>query len=421
MPKNCPWWFSNMNALSAETIDQSVAAQYNCPVVFTQEVFNTANTSLIDVLHNRYQKYPQRAIVAIDEAVACAHPALWEHLDVYFQCYGSVVELAHAPLFIDGGDAAKDNVAVQQHIHEVIYDKGLCQHSYVIAIGGGAVQEVVGGAAASAKRGIRFVRIPTTVLTQCDAAIGVKNGADRVGGKNCHGTFSPPYAVINDFTFLSTLKERDWRAGIAEAVKVALIKDGAFFQYLSAHAEDLRKRNMQVMQAVIHRCASLHLEHSASSNDSVDINSSTSLTFGHWSAHKLEQLTRLRLRHGEAVAIGMALDSTYSHLIGKLSFTAWKQILRTLETVGFSLFVPELVDNKVLQELMESREPNGVEPSLTLLDGIGKSVEARVDFPLYMRAIAILQRESYNTNLARSVCITVERRGPSLGHLTQDL
>lgn len=411
-----------MNKFSAKTIEQAFSTRYYYRVVFTEDIFDTANTILADLLKSRHQKKPQRVIVAIDEGVTCAHPVLGERLEIYFQHYGSVMELAHAPLFIEGGEAAKNSAAVQQRIHEVINDKGLCRHSYVIAIGGGAVQDAVGYAAATAHRGIRFLRIPTTVLAQCDAAIGVKNGINAFGKKNFLGTFSPPYAVVNDFAFLSTLKDRDWRAGVAEAVKVALIKDSAFFQYLSQHAEDLRKRNMQVMQAVIHRCASLHLEHIANSGDPFELGSSRPLDFGHWAAHKLELLTQFHLRHGEAVAIGIALDSTYSHLLGKLSFTGWQQILRTLETMGFSLFVPELLDDKLFQGLIEFREHIGGELTLTLLDDIGRSVEVHdVDIALYRRAICLLQGELPGANRALSARITAERREPSLGHLALDL
>lgn len=412
-----------MNNLVAETISQTFSVSYHYPVVFTEGVFNTSNSSLIDLLQNHHHGKPQRVIVAIDEGVACAHPALWEQLESYFQFHHVSIELVHAPLFIEGGEAAKNSLAVQQHVHDVINDTGLCRQSYVIAIGGGAVQDAVGYAAATAHRGIRLVRIPTTVLAQCDAAIGVKNGINAFGKKNFLGTFSPPYGVINDCAFLTTLKERDWRAGVAEAVKVALIKDGSFFQYLSRHAENLRKRNMQIMQTVVYRCAALHLEHIATSGDPFEKGSSRPLDFGHWAAHKLEQLSNFRLRHGEAVAIGIALDSTYCHVLGKLSFIAWQQILHTLETMGFSLWVPELNDhNKLFQGLAEFQEHIGGELTLTLLDDIGESVEVHeVDLAVYQRAIGVLQREVYKACAAEGTRIAADRHGPSLGHLAVDL
>ena len=93
----------------------------------------------------------------------------------------------------------------------------------MVAIGGGAVLDAVGYAAATAHRGVRLIRVPTTVLSQDDSAVGVKNGINAFGKKNFVGSFAPPHAVLNDFDLLRTLQDRDWRAGISEAVKVALL------------------------------------------------------------------------------------------------------------------------------------------------------------------------------------------------------
>src|SRR5699024_9789625 len=149
------------------------------------------------------------------------------------------------------------------------------------------------------------------------------------GKKNFLGTFAPPFAVLNDFEFLTTLEDRDWRSGISEAVKVALLKDAAFFEFLEEHASLLNKRDMPAMQKLIYRCAELHLEHIATSGDPFEMGSSRPLDFGHWAGHKLEQLTHYRLRHGEAVAIGIALDSAYSFLEGRLAEQHLQRILQT--------------------------------------------------------------------------------------------
>jgi len=266
---------------------------------------------------------------------------------------------------------------------EAISEFGLCRHSYVVVAGGGAVLDMAGYAASTAHRGVRLIRIPTTVLSQNDSGIGVKNGINAFGKKNFLGVFAPPHAVINDFAFLSTLVDRDWRSGIAEAVKVALIKDASFFEFLEEHAHGLATRESTPMRRLIHRCAELHLHHIASGGDPFEAGSARPLDFGHWSAHKLEQMTRFRLRHGEAVAIGMALDATYSCLSGMLPEADWRRILALLEDVGFELYVPELggplsrsEPESLLHGLTEFREHLGGRLSITLLEGIGRGVEA---------------------------------------------
>jgi 3-dehydroquinate synthase len=308
-----------------------------------------------------------------------------------------VLILTAEPLLVPGGEAAKNDPKLLDQIHQLIETAGICRHSYLLGIGGGAVLDLVGYAAATAHRGVRLIRVPTTVLAQNDAGIGVKNGINAFNKKNFLGTFAPPYAVINDFAFLSTLCDRDWRSGIAEAIKVALIKDAHFFNFIHEHTTALAQRNMDIMQQVIYRCAQLHLEHIAKSGDPFEKGSSRPLDFGHWVAHKLEQLTNYNLRHGEAVAIGIALDSTYSYLLGWLSHAEWQQILNTLIALGFQLYTPELAETSlennqcIFRGLTEFREHLGGELTLTLLQQIGQGREIHeVDFCLYKQAISLL-------------------------------
>ncbi len=240
---------------------------------------------------------------------------------------------------IPGGEGAKNDPALVDQLIEAVDRYGIDRHSYVIAIGGGSVLDLVGYVAAISHRGIRHIRIPTTVLSQNDSGIGVKNGVNYRGKKNFLGSFAPPVAVFNDAEFLKTLDDRDWRAGISEAIKVALIKDQPFFEWLETNAEKLAARDLDTMQYLIHRCAELHLDHIAS-GDPFEMGSSRPLDFGHWSAHKLEQLTDFEVRHGEAVAIGIALDSLYSQRLGWLSEADTHRILNLERTLGFSLFHP---------------------------------------------------------------------------------
>ena len=383
-----------------QPIHQRVSVTFNYEVYFTQNLFELKNPTLAQVITADGETKPKKVLAIVDAGILQHQPELVKQLVAYTKFYAEIVAIAAQPMIISGGEAAKNDRTLVDQIQQQIEAAGLCRHSYILAIGGGAVLDLVGYAAATAHRGIRLIRIPTTVLAQNDSGVGVKNGINAFGKKNFLGTFAPPYAVVNDSAFLTTLDERDWRSGIAEAVKVALIKDANFFDFIYSHTAALERRDMDTMQQVIYRCAQLHLEHIANSGDPFEMGSSRPLDFGHWAAHKLEHLTNYRLRHGEAVAIGIALDSTYSYLLGLLDFSEWQQILSTLSELGFTLYVPELAEKLsqlehpdcLFRGLTEFREHLGGELTLTLLQRIGKGIEVhQVDLFLYRQAISLLR------------------------------
>src|SRR5204863_3284980 len=194
---------------------------FDYPVLFTDGLFQPDNPTLRQILARTTDvDGPAQVLFIIDSGVHDAQPGLAAAIEGYTAAHADAVRLAAHPLVITGGEASKSDPAVLHQIHQAIHDARLCRHSYVAAIGAGAVLDVVGYAAATAHRGIRLIRIPTTVLAQDDSAVGVKNGVNAFGKKNFLGTFAPPFAVINDLGFLATLSDRDWRSGISEAIKV---------------------------------------------------------------------------------------------------------------------------------------------------------------------------------------------------------
>jgi len=381
-----------------QPIQQRVEVTFNYQVHFTNGIFGIDNPLLAQVVASDGEAKPKKVVAVVDGGLIEHRHGLLEQLREYCDRHSHILTLSASPLVVPGGEAAKNNPQLLENIHQLVEQAGICRHSYLIAIGGGAVLDLVGYAAATAHRGIRLIRIPTTVLAQNDSAVGVKNGINAFGKKNFLGSFAPPYAVLNDFDFLDSLDERDWRSGIAEAVKVALIRDTDFFEFISDNAALLARRDMETMQQVIYRCAQLHLQHIANSGDAFEMGSSRPLDFGHWAAHKLEQLTNYRLRHGEAVAIGIALDSTYSYLQGMLPHSELSRILNTLRTLGFDLYVPEMTEESDIEHprclfrgLNEFREHLGGELTLTLLQRIGKEIEVHnVKTSLYQQAISLL-------------------------------
>ena len=380
-----------------QTIRQQVEVTFRYPVHFTRDLFAATNPLLGNVLSQGALPGagPKRVLVVIDSGVTRHHPDLTADITAYLKGRKKL-KLAAAPLVVAGGERVKNAPGDVSAVQQAIHTHGIDRHAYVLAVGGGALLDMVGYAAATAHRGVRLVRIPTTVLSQNDSAVGVKNSVNAFGKKNFLGTFAPPHAVLNDLNFLETLEQRDWVGGLSEAVKVALLKDAAFFEFLETGAEKLKDRDAEAMAHAVYRCAELHLEHIATSGDPFEFGSSRPLDFGHWAAHKLEALTHYELRHGEAVAVGIALDSAYAHLAGMLNVDELKRILNVFTTLGLPTFVPELENPEVVAGLNEFREHLGGQLTIMLLEGIGRGVEVHeVDRALLSSAVFYLKEETW--------------------------
>jgi len=302
---------------------------------------------------------------------------------------------------VRGGEICKSDPREVSELHGLVAKHKIDRQSFILVIGGGAVLDAIGYAAATAHRGVRLIRMPTTVLGQNDAGIGVKNSVNAFGRKNFLGTFAPPFAVINDYSFLRTLPARDLRAGMAEAVKVAAIKDADFLSWMHKERKALGAFVPDAVEQLIERCAQRHIEHVGAA-DPFELGSARPLDFGHWSAHFLEELTGNELRHGEAVAIGCALDSTYAFEQRLISEVEWSKLMHTLEDMGFELFHPALLRMDLDEALAQFREHLGGEMCITVPDGLGKKRELHeIDLPLMKRCIASLAERSARRHLQR--------------------
>jgi len=363
-------------------IRRTIQVGFELRVFFTRGVFAPANPLLRDVMLGGADERVHGVLAVVDESLAQARTDLAAQIESYFATASGRLKLACPPMIIEGGERTKNSYFHVSEIHSHVDRYHIDRHSYLIAVGGGAILDMVGLAASTAHRGVRHIRIPTTTLSQADSGVGVKNGINAFGKKNFIGTFTPPYAVVNDFEMLDSLSERDKRAGYVEAVKVALIRDEGFFTQIEQDAARLSGFELEAMQRLIHRCAELHLTHIATSGDPFEFGSARPLDFGHWAAHKLEQLSEYKIRHGEAVAIGIALDVIYARKMGFLDAASAERIIRLLEALGFELYANELlhVDSNqsllILNGLEEFREHLGGELAITLLKGIGRGFEA---------------------------------------------
>jgi 3-dehydroquinate synthase len=380
---------------------QRFSVSYEFPVYFSRDVFSLSNSVLRDAVSRVPGSAPCKVAFFLDDGVARQMPDLVRRVGAYCAHFSDVMTLAGPVEIVGGGEAAKNDQHLVETFQRHVVDLGIDRHSYVVAIGGGAVLDLIGFVAATTHRGIRHIRIPTTVLAQNDSGIGVKNGVNGFGIKNLLGAFEPPTAVINDSAFIDVLPGRDKRAGMAEAVKVALIRDTRFFDWLEEQAEALALFASEPLDRLIRHCAMLHMRQIAQGGDPFERGSARPLDFGHWAAHKLETLSGYELRHGEAVAIGIALDTRYSVLAGLLPEGDDVRVRRLLERLGFALWheACEFADPSgkllLLRGLEDFREHLGGELTVTLLSSLGTGVEVHaMDERLIAEAIAWLRPEA---------------------------
>jgi 3-dehydroquinate synthase len=383
---------------------------FRFPVAFTSGVWQPQNPLFVDIIRRLEPDRRHRVFVVIDDQVARVQPWLVGEIKTYFAAWPDALELVAPPVLVPGGEAVKNDITHCFRLLQWINETGLDRQSFVVVIGGGAVLDMTSFAAAIAHRSVRIVRMPTTVLSQADSGIAVKNGLNLFGKKNFIGTFVPPFAVLNDSDFLESLDRRDKIAGVSEAIKVALLRDPAFYAFLEAHADRIASGDCGVLAALIRRSAELHLTHICGNGDPFELGSARPLDFGHWAAHKLEALSAHRLRHGEAVAIGMALDLTYASLMGYLSSQTLTRVLDLLEAVGFQLWDDALSEREpsgrfaLIEGLREFREHLGGELHVTLIRDIGESFEVTtMDESVVRRSIELLAGRSDGAAGVRAV------------------
>jgi 3-dehydroquinate synthase len=372
---------------------------WDFPVTFTHGLFRPANRVLVDTLLRLGEDRRHRVMVFIDGHVAAARPELAGEVSAYFGAHAAHLELTIEAQIVPGGETVKNQFGLVEGFMRLMLERHMDRQSFIIIIGGGAVMDAVGLAAALVHRGLRQVRVPTTVLGQNDAGVGVKNGVNFLGGKNAVGTFAPPFAVLNDFEFLLTLPLRDWLCGVAEAWKVAIIRDSAFFDWLCENAAKFPARDAGAMEQLVYRCADEHLAHIRTNGDPFEYGRARPLDFGHWSAHKLELMSAFQISHGEAVAFGVLLDSCYAREKGWLSADEFTDIERGLRASGFPLWHEEALVRdasgrlEIFAGIRDFQEHLGGELCVTYPRGIGARFEAHeIDLPLMENCLLTVKK-----------------------------
>jgi len=255
-------------------------------------------------------------------------------------------------------------------------DRNLTRDSVILALGGGVIGDLAGFAAACYMRGIAFIQIPTTLLAMVDSSVGGKTAVDLPAGKNLAGAFHQPNAVWIDPDVLSTLPEREYRAGLAEVVKYGAIADSAFFDWLEHNADALRQRQPEaLLYAIEHSCRQ---KAGIVARDETEQGERALLNFGHTFGHALEVLMGFgTLVHGEAVAIGMVLAADFSSRQEMAADADGQRLRRLLLLFGLPVSLPQGLDPAaILSRMRLDKKARSNSLRLILWHGIGQAFVA---------------------------------------------
>ncbi len=322
---------------------------------------------------------PTVALVVSNDVVG---PLYADRLTKAIQGQHRRVELLQLP----DGEAHKRWEAVSLILDRLL-ELGADRHAVLYALGGGVVGDLVGFAAAIFMRGIAFVQVPTTLLAQVDSSVGGKTGFNHARGKNLIGAFHQPRAVWIDLTTLSTLPDREYRAGLAEVVKYGPIADAAFFEWLEAHADALNARDPTALALAVRR--SCEIKAAVVAADEHEGGIRAALNLGHTFGHALEAgLGYGRLLHGEAVAMGMVMAAQASLDALGCDPAVLRRLQALLARLGLAVRAPYLAPERFIELMLGDKKNQGGAIRYVLLQGMGVPVLAKLPHAQALRAIA---------------------------------
>lgn len=300
-----------------------------------------------------------RSVVVSDAGVVRSHPELF----------------AAAPLLVGRGERSK-SVAGAGRLCRALTEAGADRSTFLLGIGGGIVTDMTGFVASTYMRGISFGFVATTLVGQVDAAIGGKNGVNVAGYKNMMGTFAQPRFVVCDPALTRTLPDREFRAGLAEALKAGLVGDAELFALLGRNSFEVLRRDAALLEEVVVRAVAVKA--AVVNRDEHESGERRRLNLGHTVAHAIEKCSG-RMNHGEAVAVGTAFVSRAAVRLGLLSATDCRRIEGTLLALGFDL-VPPVEPDLLLGAVVADKKREGAMLHAVFPSGIGACV--LVDLPL---------------------------------------
>ena len=275
-------------------------------------------------------------------------------------------------VILEDGEQFKNADSLNQ-IYTALLDNKFNRDSTIVALGGGVVGDIAGFAAASFMRGIPFIQIPTTLLSQVDSSVGGKTGINHPLGKNMIGAFYQPQAVIMDMAVLKTLDKREISAGLAEVIKYGLIWDKDFFDHLESHIEDLKNLNCMQLEQAIYRSCEIKAE--VVSQDEKESGLRAILNLGHTFAHAIENcLGYGEWLHGEAVGCGMILAAEVSLAHQWLNKHEFDRIINVVKEAGLPISKPNISKQDLLEAMRLDKKNKNQDIYLVLQQGIGKAI-----------------------------------------------
>jgi 3-dehydroquinate synthase len=246
---------------------------------------------------------------------------------------------------VAGGEGSKTR-AVRDRLEDALLRLGADRGTALIALGGGVIGDLTGFVAATFHRGIPHVQVPTTLLGMVDASIGGKTAINHPKGKNLIGAYHPPAAVYIDLDYLETLPARAFRSGLAEVVKCGVIADPALFVTLERHADRVLRRDLDFLVGIVEAC--VRLKARVVSGDPREAGRRVVLNFGHTLGHALETLSRYRMTHGEAVAVGMVAEARLAARAGLAPASLVPRLAALLRRLGLPTALPRGLRAKAL-------------------------------------------------------------------------
>ncbi|MDD5107092.1 MAG: 3-dehydroquinate synthase [Desulfuromonadaceae bacterium] len=262
------------------------------------------------------------------------------------------------------------NSATLNKIYDDLLEAGVDRSSFVVALGGGVVGDVAGYAAATWMRGIPFVQVPTTLLAQVDSSVGGKTGIDHPGGKNLIGAFYQPRLVLIDVDTLTTLDQRQFRAGLAEVIKYGVVLDSSFFAYMEINSDAIQVQQPETMIEIIHRACQLKAR--VVELDEKESGVRAVLNYGHTLGHAFESISGYRdLVHGEAIAIGMVLAARISRVSCVCNQDDFERIRALIALYGLPVETPLFERQQLLRAVTADKKSRGGSITFICNKGVG--------------------------------------------------
>jgi 3-dehydroquinate synthase len=294
------------------------------------------------------------------------------------------------PIVVPSGEGSK-KIEKAIEIWKIMFKEGFDRHSLLINLGGGMITDLGGFVAGTFMRGIKFLQIPTSLLSQVDASVGGKNGVNLEGMKNCIGTFNDPIGIVIDVKTLTTLPERELISAFSEIIKHGTIADKKYFDLATSKKADDFSREELV--EIIKK--SIRIKSDIVKNDRSDRNSRKVLNFGHTIGHAIESLslkTKKPLLHGEAVALGMIAESKLSHLLGILSEKDFHMIENGIEKAGLPVRIKKFPILEIMKMIRSDKKNIGHKVKWSLPKKIGEVIfDADVPDDLVIQAVRYIQ------------------------------